>query len=102
MRFSSFHFSCYYGQVTHREGNLKMEQNCVSLGRRAIRQWLRLLFLFALLPIAVFSPFAWLVHAEGSVNITANGGDRPWFDGQVDTLGGISRTNIIKVYANAG
>jgi uncharacterized repeat protein (TIGR01451 family) len=52
--------------------------------------------------IAVFSPFAWLVHAEGSVNLTANGGSRAYLDSRNGLLGGIPRVNVIKVYVNPG
>ncbi len=42
------------------------------------------------------------VHAEGSVDLTSSGGDRPFLEFRNDSSAGIPRKSIIKVYAKNG
>ena len=59
-----------------------------------------LLLLIALASFATAQP----VQAEGSRNLTDNGGDRPWlqYSGDGTTTAGILRDNLLKVYVNEG
>jgi uncharacterized repeat protein (TIGR01451 family) len=40
--------------------------------------------------------------AEGSKELVANGGNRPYTEWRINTTGGITRRTLLKVYANAG
>jgi uncharacterized repeat protein (TIGR01451 family) len=55
-----------------------------------------------LLIAAVVGSWTQPAHAEGSRDLTASGGDRPYLEYRTDTNGGILRRTIIYVYANSG
>ena len=53
--------------------------------------------------IAALALAAMACFAEGSVDLTRNGGFRPYLEwDMVNSTSGISRTNVINVYAKAG
>ena len=53
-----------------------------------------------ILILAIFSPVA--ARAEGSKELTANEGQRPYLDDRGDSFNTIPRSNLIKVYVEAG
>lgn len=61
----------------------------------------RALFFIIFLLFTLISPLFWNqpVHAEGSVDITANGGGRAFLDDRNDTIGDLIRTVQIRVFA---
>jgi hypothetical protein len=56
--------------------------------------------LWSLLPCILFSALP--AQAEGSIDLTASGGDRPYLELRNDLFTGIPRTTLIKVYAKVG
>ncbi len=68
--------------------------------RHPLLQRLRHTLTCAFLPSLLLS--AQPAQAEGSKDLTANGGDRPYLEQRTGTIAGIARTTVIKVYANVG